>query len=106
MVHAIRSLGSCYSGVAKCYIICIDSRHQIHTKNLKRCLVIRCWFMILSLFRGSLYKILHRPNCLIDEKRRIKMALDVVRMNIVYFFFVPTHKNDFFFSLFLLRPKA
>nr|CAB3497006.1 unnamed protein product [Digitaria exilis]CAB3501955.1 unnamed protein product [Digitaria exilis] len=27
--------------------------------------------------RGSLYKILHRPNCLIDEKRRIKMALDV-----------------------------
>lgn len=30
-------------------------------------------------FRGSLYRILHRPQCQIDEKRRIKMALDVVR---------------------------
>ncbi|OMO96432.1 hypothetical protein COLO4_15253 [Corchorus olitorius] len=29
--------------------------------------------------RGSLYKILHRPHCQIDEKRRIKMALDVAR---------------------------
>ncbi|GKV40416.1 hypothetical protein SLEP1_g48066 [Rubroshorea leprosula] len=29
--------------------------------------------------RGSLYKILHHPNCQIDEKRRIKMALDVAR---------------------------
>ncbi|KAL6649257.1 hypothetical protein ACP70R_013481 [Stipagrostis hirtigluma subsp. patula] len=29
--------------------------------------------------RGSLYKILHRPNCQIDEKRRIKMALDVAK---------------------------
>jgi hypothetical protein len=28
--------------------------------------------------RGSLYRILHRPQCQIDEKRRIKMALDVV----------------------------
>ncbi|GER32108.1 kinase family protein [Striga asiatica] len=28
--------------------------------------------------RGSLYKLLHRPNIQIDEKRRIKMALDVV----------------------------
>lgn len=28
--------------------------------------------------RGSLYRILHRPNSQIDEKRRIKMALDVV----------------------------
>nr|BAD02482.1 enhanced disease resistance 1 [Delphinium hybrid cultivar] len=27
--------------------------------------------------RGSLYRILHRPNCQIDEKRRIRMALDV-----------------------------
>ncbi|KAF5197986.1 Serine/threonine-protein kinase EDR1 [Thalictrum thalictroides] len=27
--------------------------------------------------RGSLYRILHRPNCHIDEKRRIRMALDV-----------------------------
>ncbi|KAF6142260.1 hypothetical protein GIB67_012109, partial [Kingdonia uniflora] len=27
--------------------------------------------------RGSLYRIVHRPNCQIDEKRRIKMALDV-----------------------------
>ncbi|CAN6464879.1 unnamed protein product [Victoria cruziana] len=29
--------------------------------------------------RGSLYKILHRPSCQIDEKRRIKMALDVAK---------------------------
>ncbi|KAF5740548.1 EDR1 isoform 1 [Tripterygium wilfordii] len=29
--------------------------------------------------RGSLFKILHRPHCQIDEKRRIKMALDVAR---------------------------
>ncbi|KAK8936649.1 Serine/threonine-protein kinase EDR1 [Platanthera zijinensis] len=29
--------------------------------------------------RGSLYKILHRRNCQIDEKRRIKMALDVTK---------------------------
>ncbi|BAT95001.1 hypothetical protein LR48_Vigan10g094900 [Vigna angularis] len=29
--------------------------------------------------RGSLYRLLHRPNCQIDEKRRIKMALDVAR---------------------------
>lgn len=29
--------------------------------------------------RGSLYKILHRPNCQIDEKRRIKMARDVAK---------------------------
>lgn len=27
--------------------------------------------------RGSLYRIIHRRNCQIDEKRRIKMALDV-----------------------------
>nr|UPW27189.1 serine/threonine-protein kinase EDR1 [Allium cepa] len=27
--------------------------------------------------RGSLYRILHRPNCQIDERRRIKMAFDV-----------------------------
>ncbi|KDP23616.1 hypothetical protein JCGZ_23449 [Jatropha curcas] len=29
--------------------------------------------------RGSLYRILHRSHCQIDEKRRIKMALDVAR---------------------------
>ncbi|GAV64229.1 Pkinase_Tyr domain-containing protein/EDR1 domain-containing protein [Cephalotus follicularis] len=29
--------------------------------------------------RGSLFRILHRPHCQIDEKRRIKMALDVAR---------------------------
>ncbi|TVU30621.1 hypothetical protein EJB05_22252 [Eragrostis curvula] len=29
--------------------------------------------------RGSLHRIIHRPNCEIDEKRRIKMALDVAR---------------------------
>ncbi|PON73922.1 Mitogen-activated protein kinase kinase kinase [Parasponia andersonii] len=31
------------------------------------------------LLRGSLYRIIHRPLCQIDEKRRIKMALDVAR---------------------------
>ncbi|KAK4804991.1 hypothetical protein SAY86_004808 [Trapa natans] len=29
--------------------------------------------------RGSLYRIIHRPHCQIDEKCRIKMALDVAR---------------------------
>ncbi|KAJ6813692.1 serine/threonine-protein kinase EDR1-like [Iris pallida] len=29
--------------------------------------------------RGSLYRILHRPNCQIDEMQRIKMALDVAK---------------------------
>ncbi|KAI3980952.1 hypothetical protein MKX01_025517 [Papaver californicum] len=29
--------------------------------------------------RGSLYRILHRPNCQIDEQQRIKMALDVAK---------------------------
>ncbi|KAL1557310.1 mitogen-activated protein kinase kinase kinase [Salvia divinorum] len=29
--------------------------------------------------RGSLYKLLHRPNIQIDEKRRLKMALDVAK---------------------------
>lgn len=29
--------------------------------------------------RGSLFRILHRPHCQVDEKRRIKMALDVAR---------------------------
>jgi sterile alpha motif and leucine zipper-containing kinase AZK len=28
--------------------------------------------------RGSLYRLLHRPNSQIDETRRLKMALDVV----------------------------
>lgn len=35
-------------------------------------------FWLVSFFRGSLYRILHRSGCKIDEKRRIKMALDVV----------------------------
>lgn len=30
--------------------------------------------------RGSLYRLIHRPHSQIDEKRRIKMALDVVRL--------------------------
>jgi hypothetical protein len=34
------------------------------------------WYFWLA--RGSLYRILHRPQCQIDEKRRIRMALDVV----------------------------
>ncbi|XP_073140037.1 serine/threonine-protein kinase EDR1 isoform X2 [Henckelia pumila] len=29
--------------------------------------------------RGSLYRIIHRPHCQIDENRRIKMALDVAK---------------------------
>ncbi|KAL4589989.1 hypothetical protein LXL04_002905 [Taraxacum kok-saghyz] len=29
--------------------------------------------------RGSLYRIIHRPHCQIDEKRRIKIALDVAK---------------------------
>lgn len=29
--------------------------------------------------RGSLYRLLHRPNSQLDERRRLKMALDVVR---------------------------
>ncbi|PIN25655.1 Tyrosine kinase [Handroanthus impetiginosus] len=29
--------------------------------------------------RGSLYRIIHRPHCQIDEKRRIKMAFDVAK---------------------------
>ncbi|KHG13620.1 Serine/threonine-protein kinase CTR1 [Gossypium arboreum] len=37
-------------------------------------------FSILTEFlpRGSLYKLLHRPNHQLDEKRRMRMALDVV----------------------------
>ncbi|PIA44945.1 hypothetical protein AQUCO_01700489v1 [Aquilegia coerulea] len=34
--------------------------------------------------RGSLYRILHRPNCHIDEKRRIRMALDAMGMNCLH----------------------
>ena len=37
--------------------------------------------LILLFSRGSLYRIIHRPQCQIDEKRRIKMALDVVWHN-------------------------
>lgn len=29
--------------------------------------------------RGSLYRLLHRPNVKLDEKRRLKMALDVIK---------------------------
>jgi len=43
---------------------------------------------IVPSLRGSLHKIIHRPNCEIDEKCRIKMALDVVR---VIFFIVYFH---------------
>nr|GLL27368.1 uncharacterized protein LOC104238251 [Ipomoea trifida] len=34
--------------------------------------------LLMKLIRGSLYRIIHRPQSQIDEKRRIKMALDVV----------------------------
>ncbi|KAJ0031865.1 hypothetical protein Pint_12952 [Pistacia integerrima] len=38
-------------------------------------------FSILTEFlpRGSLYRLLHRPNQLLDEKRRTRMALDVAK---------------------------
>ncbi|XP_057717898.1 probable serine/threonine-protein kinase SIS8 [Arachis stenosperma] len=38
-------------------------------------------FSILTEFlpRGSLYRLLHRPNVRIDEKRRLRMALDVAK---------------------------
>ncbi|XVF89098.1 hypothetical protein PTKIN_Ptkin19aG0103500 [Pterospermum kingtungense] len=38
-------------------------------------------FSILTEFlpRGSLYKLLHRPNSQLDEKRRMRMALDVAK---------------------------
>ncbi|XP_044464097.1 serine/threonine-protein kinase EDR1-like isoform X3 [Mangifera indica] len=38
-------------------------------------------FSILTEFlpRGSLYRLLHRPNPLLDEKRRMRMALDVAK---------------------------
>ncbi|GAV56948.1 Pkinase_Tyr domain-containing protein/EDR1 domain-containing protein [Cephalotus follicularis] len=38
-------------------------------------------FSILTEFlpRGSLYRLLHRPNSLLDEKRRMRMALDVAK---------------------------
>jgi serine/threonine protein kinase len=42
-------------------------------------------YVTVILFRGSLYKIIHRPNCQIDEKRRIKMALDVVILEFWYY---------------------
>ncbi|CAI9769151.1 unnamed protein product [Fraxinus pennsylvanica] len=35
--------------------------------------------LIEFLPRGSLYKLLHRPNIQIDEKRRIRMSLDVAK---------------------------
>ncbi|KAK9139906.1 hypothetical protein Scep_009587 [Stephania cephalantha] len=45
--------------------------------------------------RGSLYRILHRPNCQIDEKRRIKMALDVARgMNCLHTSIPPVVHRD------------
>ncbi|KAG6497284.1 hypothetical protein ZIOFF_045182 [Zingiber officinale] len=37
------------------------------------------FFFFLSVFRGSLYRLLHRPNSQLDEKRRLKMALDVAK---------------------------
>ncbi|XP_050216749.1 serine/threonine-protein kinase EDR1 isoform X2 [Mercurialis annua] len=51
---------------------------------------IACWLLyvtrpphlsILTEFlpRGSLYRLLHRPNHLLDEKRRMRMALDVAK---------------------------
>ncbi|URD89408.1 STYKc [Musa troglodytarum] len=51
-------------------------RHNHHSSN---------WFLRIfvpektNACLGSLYRILHRPHCQIDEKRRIKMALDVAK---------------------------
>jgi hypothetical protein len=36
--------------------------------------------------RGSLYRLLHRPNSQIDEVRRLKMALDVVSLGKLFWF--------------------
>ncbi|KAK3009808.1 hypothetical protein RJ639_014016 [Escallonia herrerae] len=36
-------------------------------------------FLPRSLIRGSLFKLLHRPNVQLDEKRRLRMALDVAK---------------------------
>lgn len=38
-------------------------------------MLIECWFCDC---RGSLYRLLHRPNRELDERRRLRMALDVV----------------------------
>lgn len=43
-----------------------------------RLLSLKDYILIYFHYRGSLYRILHRPKSQIDERRRIKMALDVV----------------------------
>ena len=47
--------------------------------------------------RGSLYRIIHRPHCQIEEKRRLKMALDVVWNNLPC---IPLNQHDTFMSTF------
>ena len=36
------------------------------------------WFIINFFCRGSLYRLIHRPNNQLDERRRLRMALDAV----------------------------
>lgn len=54
-------------------------------------------FSILTEFlpRGSLYRILHRPNLVLDEKRRLRMALDVAKgMNYLHTSHPPVVHRD------------
>ncbi|KAF1886610.1 hypothetical protein Lal_00045843 [Lupinus albus] len=54
-------------------------------------------FSILTEFlpRGSLYRLLHRPNLRIDEKRRLRMALDVAKgMNYLHTSHPPVVHRD------------
>lgn len=57
---------------------------------------------ILYLVRGSLYRLLHRPNNQLDERRRLKMALDAVckLFSILHFIFLFLNKGN------VLAPSA
>ena len=49
------------------------------------------YYSILSyLCRGSLYRLIHRPNNQLDERRRLRMALDAVLL-----FFSLFHSHTF-----------
>ncbi|QHO13273.1 uncharacterized protein DS421_15g514100 [Arachis hypogaea] len=40
---------------------------------------LRIFLLLLSFFPGSLYRLIHRPNNQLDERRRLRMALDTAR---------------------------
>lgn len=54
-------------------IIC----YQLHMLTFYMCHLCHC-NGLFGFPRGSLYRIIHRPHCQIEERRRLKMALDVV----------------------------